>query len=295
MTPTEPVYPAIRALDVPRHRPRPCPTSAAAPAAARCSRSWPSRATRRSPRWAWTSAATRMVDGVRGVRLQRRRRRSTCPAVGVRASRPDFTQRRARRWPRRPSARTTCAATPLQMALVAAGIANDGVIMEPHVVDEIRDGEGDLVERLEPTQWKRAVSARRPPTSCARPCARWWPTAAPPGSRSPASTSGAKTGTAQFGPSAPLQLARLGHRLRRAARSGAHRRRRRASSRARTAPASRPAAGWPPRSPSRSSRPPLQPMPAPPADATTTTVHRRRWRTDGRTAAVPELARRPVS
>ena len=52
------------------------------------------------------------------------------------------------------------AATPLQMALVAAGIANDGVIMEPHVVDEIRDGEGDLVRRLDPTQWKRAVSAQ---------------------------------------------------------------------------------------------------------------------------------------
>ena len=52
------------------------------------------------------------------------------------------------------------AATPLQMALVAAGIANGGVIMAPHVLDEIRDGEADLVERAEPTAWQRAISAQ---------------------------------------------------------------------------------------------------------------------------------------
>ena len=38
------------------------------------------------------------------------------------------------------------AASPLQMALVAAGIANDGVIMAPHTVDELRDGDGDVIE-----------------------------------------------------------------------------------------------------------------------------------------------------
>jgi peptidoglycan glycosyltransferase len=49
-------------------------------------------------------------------------------------------------------------ASPLQMALVAAGIANDGVVLAPHVVNEIRDGQGDLVRRIDPTQWKRAIS-----------------------------------------------------------------------------------------------------------------------------------------
>lgn len=49
-------------------------------------------------------------------------------------------------------------ATPLEMALVAAGIANDGRIMAPHVVDRITDQEGRLIRRIEPTVWKDAVS-----------------------------------------------------------------------------------------------------------------------------------------
>src|SRR5207247_7284069 len=49
------------------------------------------------------------------------------------------------------------AASPLQMALAAAAIANGGVIMKPHVMNEVRDDEGDLVERYKPEQWRRAV------------------------------------------------------------------------------------------------------------------------------------------
>ena len=49
------------------------------------------------------------------------------------------------------------AATPLQMALAAAGIANGGMIMEPHVMAEIRDDRGDVVEQWEPTEWRRAM------------------------------------------------------------------------------------------------------------------------------------------
>ena len=96
-------------------------------------------------------------------------------------------------------------ATPLQMALVAAGIANDGVIMEPHVVNEIRDGEGDLVESHDPTQWKRAISAPDGGHDAPGHASRSSPTAAPPGSQIPGLDVGAKTGTAQFGPSAPLR------------------------------------------------------------------------------------------
>ncbi len=95
------------------------------------------------------------------------------------------------------------AATPLQMALVAAGIANGGVIMEPHVVDEIRDGEGDLVRRLDPTPWKRAVSAQT--SDIIRQGMR---EVVANGSATRLQIDGldvgAKTGTAQFGPSAPL-------------------------------------------------------------------------------------------
>ncbi|MEN3315435.1 MAG: penicillin-binding protein [Acidimicrobiaceae bacterium] len=49
------------------------------------------------------------------------------------------------------------AATPLQMALVAAGIANDGVVMTPHVMTEVRDSEGRVIQTYEPKAWTTAV------------------------------------------------------------------------------------------------------------------------------------------
>ena len=49
-------------------------------------------------------------------------------------------------------------ATPLEMALVAAGIANGGSIMEPHVLRDVRDREGDITRSFRPTEWRRAVS-----------------------------------------------------------------------------------------------------------------------------------------
>ncbi len=55
-------------------------------------------------------------------------------------------------------------ATPLQMALVAAGFANDGVIMTPHVMQQIRDSQGDLVETYQPKPW---LSATNPLTAAA--------------------------------------------------------------------------------------------------------------------------------
>ena len=50
------------------------------------------------------------------------------------------------------------AATPLEMAMVAAAVANGGVAMAPRLVDEIRDGEGDLVERFDDTVWRQVIS-----------------------------------------------------------------------------------------------------------------------------------------
>ena len=80
------------------------------------------------------------------------------------------------------------ASTPLQMALASAGIANGGTIMEPHVVDQVIDQEGEVVKTVEPEVWKRGDRRRPPPTSCARPCARSSPPARPPACRSTAST-----------------------------------------------------------------------------------------------------------
>ena len=50
-------------------------------------------------------------------------------------------------------------ATPLQMALVAAAIANDGKIMKPHLLSEIRNDEGEVTETYRPEEWKQAVSS----------------------------------------------------------------------------------------------------------------------------------------
>jgi peptidoglycan glycosyltransferase len=51
------------------------------------------------------------------------------------------------------------AATPLQMALVAAGIANGGVIMKPHVLQEVRDDQGNVVRTAQPEPWITATSS----------------------------------------------------------------------------------------------------------------------------------------
>ena len=50
-------------------------------------------------------------------------------------------------------------ATPIQMALVAAAVAYDGVMMAPHVMKEIRDGEGAVVDDEPVDVWKQPISA----------------------------------------------------------------------------------------------------------------------------------------
>ena len=49
-------------------------------------------------------------------------------------------------------------ATTLQMALVSAGLANRGVIMTPHLMQQIRDSEGNLIETYKPTPWLIATN-----------------------------------------------------------------------------------------------------------------------------------------
>jgi peptidoglycan glycosyltransferase len=49
-------------------------------------------------------------------------------------------------------------ASPLQMALVAAAVANNGVIMAPHVVREVRDSDGLVLETERAVRWKQATS-----------------------------------------------------------------------------------------------------------------------------------------
>jgi peptidoglycan glycosyltransferase len=49
-------------------------------------------------------------------------------------------------------------ATPLQMALVAAAIANGGIIMTPHVLDHVTDDKGGVVRTYKPSEWRTATS-----------------------------------------------------------------------------------------------------------------------------------------
>jgi peptidoglycan glycosyltransferase len=48
-------------------------------------------------------------------------------------------------------------ATPLQMALVAAAVANDGVIMKPHVLHDVQDTDGNIVDDYDPDEWRTAM------------------------------------------------------------------------------------------------------------------------------------------
>lgn len=52
------------------------------------------------------------------------------------------------------------AATPLQMALVAAGVANDGEVMTPHVLGSVRARDGKVVRSYEPSVWRTAAGPK---------------------------------------------------------------------------------------------------------------------------------------
>ncbi|MEO5851460.1 MAG: penicillin-binding protein 2 [Nocardioides sp.] len=49
------------------------------------------------------------------------------------------------------------AATPLQMAMVGAGIANGGIVMRPYVVDEVTSPELDVLDKTEPSDLSKAM------------------------------------------------------------------------------------------------------------------------------------------
>ena len=54
--------------------------------------------------------------------------------------------------------------TPLQMALVAAGVANGGVVMEPKLVERIVAPDGNVIQGFDPEEWKTAI---KPSTAAA--------------------------------------------------------------------------------------------------------------------------------
>jgi stage V sporulation protein D (sporulation-specific penicillin-binding protein) len=50
--------------------------------------------------------------------------------------------------------------TPIQMVTAAATIANGGNVVQPHIVKEILDGEGNIVRRIDPVIKRKAISEK---------------------------------------------------------------------------------------------------------------------------------------
>ncbi|MFB7372588.1 peptidoglycan D,D-transpeptidase FtsI family protein [Streptomyces sp. NPDC056222] len=89
-------------------------------------------------------------------------------------------------------------ATPLQIAMVSAAIANDGVMAKPHMVSKVVDSDGDTLESFEDGDTERVVSS-----ATAEQLRSAMVTVVDKGTGTNAAISGAevggKTGTAQHG------------------------------------------------------------------------------------------------
>jgi len=93
-------------------------------------------------------------------------------------------------------------ATPMQMAMVAAGVANDGVVMTPYLVDSVIGSDLSVIESAQPTELSEAVTP-----DVAAQLTRMMESVVDNGSGSRAQIPGVevagKTGTAQHGEGRP--------------------------------------------------------------------------------------------
>ncbi len=51
-------------------------------------------------------------------------------------------------------------ATPLQIAMVAAAVANDGKLMKPQIWNRVVDSDGRIVKKLDPSTYSEPISAK---------------------------------------------------------------------------------------------------------------------------------------
>lgn len=49
--------------------------------------------------------------------------------------------------------------TPMQMAMVASGVANDGTVMRPYLVDSVKGADGSTVEKTTPQEYQEATDS----------------------------------------------------------------------------------------------------------------------------------------
>lgn len=94
------------------------------------------------------------------------------------------------------------AATPLQMLMVTAAIANDGVLMQPHVVKQVTGSDLRVIQTIQPTEVSRPISQ-----GIAEQLQQMMKTVVSDGTGESADveglTIGGKTGTAQSDPNRP--------------------------------------------------------------------------------------------
>jgi peptidoglycan glycosyltransferase len=123
----------------------------------------------------------------------------------------DLNGQAASRFPTDPDAPETAfsaigqfdvATTPLQMAMVVAGIANNGVVMKPYLVDEVRAPDLKVLDKTSPTPLSQAITAQ-----VARDLTRMMVAVVATGTGTTAQIPGidvaGKTGTAQSAPGRP--------------------------------------------------------------------------------------------
>jgi peptidoglycan glycosyltransferase len=93
-------------------------------------------------------------------------------------------------------------ATPLQMAMVAAAVANGGSLMAPHVLERVTDDRGDVVRRHDDEEWRRVLSPQAAQTM-QEAMVGVVEGGSGTNARIPGFVVGGKTGTAQLGTDPP--------------------------------------------------------------------------------------------
>lgn len=93
-------------------------------------------------------------------------------------------------------------ASPVHLALIAAGFANDGRMMRPYLLQETRDASGDVLDRIEPSLWREPISMETA-ASVEGMMVDAVESGLIQGARIPGLRVGGKTGTAELGDQQP--------------------------------------------------------------------------------------------